>query len=136
MANLNPYLNFDGQCHEAMAFYQQCLGGELNFQRISDSPIAVHTPAHMLSKILHSTLTSGHVVLMGSDMSSEKTIRGNAISLCINCTQEKQIDLFFDKLSQGGVVITPLHQSFWGATYGELVDKYGIRWLLNYSKIS
>lgn len=71
---------------------------------------------------------------MGSDMMGARLKPGNSVALCLNCSSDEEINDFFDKLSEGGQVITPLHQSFWGATYGELTDRFGMLWMLNYTK--
>ncbi len=131
---LNPYLTFNGQCREAMNFYQLCLGGELVIQKISESPMAVQMPSEAGANILHSSLTSGPIVLMGSDMMGENKVRGNDFFLCLNFTSDEEINTCFAKLSEGGKVRMGLHQTFWGATYGELTDKFGFNWALNYSK--
>jgi len=71
---INPYLTFNGNCKEAMTFYQNCLGGELNLQPIGDSPMAKKMPQQMKDCILHATLTNGHMILVGSDMVSENQV--------------------------------------------------------------
>ena len=131
---LNPYLTFNGKCREAMMFYQQCLGGELVMQKISESPMAAQMPSEAGANILHSSLTSGAIVLMGSDMMCGDKTRGNDFSLCLNFTNDEEINECFKKLSEGGKVKMDLHQTFWGATYGELTDKFGFNWSLNYSR--
>ncbi|MBI1769079.1 MAG: VOC family protein [Bacteroidetes bacterium] len=131
---LNPYLNFSGQCREAMTFYHECLGGDLMMQKISESPMAAQMPSEMGAHIMHSSLTSGAIVLMGSDMMGSSLIRGNEFTLCLNCGSDEEINSYFEKLSSGGKVKTDLHQTFWGATYGELTDKFGFNWMLNYSR--
>ena len=134
MAKLNPYLNFNGKCREAMTFYQQCLGGELVMQKVSESPMAAQLSSEEGANILHSALTHDNLVLMGSDMMGASLVRGNDITLCLNCQDDEEITTFFTNLSKGGHEKTPLHQTFWGATYGELTDKFGINWMLNYNK--
>ncbi|HEY8934910.1 MAG TPA: VOC family protein [Cyclobacteriaceae bacterium] len=133
-AQIISYLNFNGKCREAMTFYQECLGGELEMQKISESPMAAQMPSEAGAHILHSKLVNDTIILMGSDMIGAGLIPGNAITLCLNCNDENEITNFFDKLSTGGQVKTPLHQTFWGATYGELTDKFGMLWMLNFSR--
>ena len=134
MTQINAYLNFNGQCREAMTFYQQCLGGELVMQKISESPMAARMPSEMGAKILHSSLTNENIVLMASDMMGNNIVKGNSIGLCMSCGSSEEINSFFNNLSAGGKIIEPLHQSFWGATFGVLTDKFGINWMFNYSK--
>jgi len=134
MTQLNPYLNFNGQCREAMTFYKECLGGELIMQKIAESPMAAQMPSAMGGQILHSMLTNNGIILMGSDMIGNKLEKGNAIALCLNCDSDEEMHVLFDKLSAGGHIKHPLHQSFWGATYGELTDKFGLSWMFSHSK--
>jgi len=135
MALLNPYLNFNGQCREALTFYQQCFEGELALQKISESPMAARMPSEKGAHILHGALTKdGTVLLMGSDMIGDNLQSGNSIGLCLNCTSDQEINTLFNRLSAGGQVKMPLHQSFWGATYAEIKDKFGMSWMLNYTK--
>jgi PhnB protein len=132
--SLIPYLNFNGQCREAMGFYQQCLGGELILQKVSESPMSAQMPPGMESNILHSSLSNDHFMLMGSDMIGHGLKPGNAIGLCLQCSSEDEIHSFFKKLSDDAHVKMELHQTFWGATYGELTDKYGFNWMFNFTK--
>ncbi len=136
MTTINSYLTFSGNCREAMTFYQDCLGGELHFQTIGESPLSDKMPNLMKDCILHSTLTNGALVLLGSDMVSEMgLIKGNSVSLSLNCNSEQEVNTFYAKLSEGGNADHPLEESFWGALFGDLTDKYGNYWLLNYIKI-
>lgn len=132
---LNPYLNFNGQCREAMEFYQRCFGGELTLQKISESPMAAQMPSEEGPKILHGYLTNRNIHIYGSDMIGSGLNRGNGVTLLLNCQTGTEINTYFANLAQGGQIKMPLHQSFWGATYGELTDKFGIMWMFNYSKI-
>ena len=135
MSSINSYLTFSGNCREAMTFYQQCLGGELVFQTIGESPLSEKMPKKMKDFILQATLTKGSLLLVGSDMVPETgLIRGNAVSLMLNSGNEKELKSSFKKLSAGGQVTHPLQKNFWGAVFGGLTDKFGNNWLLNYNK--
>jgi PhnB protein len=137
MKHIRSYLTFSGNCREAMNFYKDCLGGELNFQTIGDSPLAGKMPEKMHQWILHATLTHGNTVLMGTDMVQEEgRIRGNAVSLMLDCSSEEEARTAFNKLSSGGEVLHPLETSFWGALFGDLKDKYGNTWLLQFDRNS
>jgi PhnB protein len=132
MSTINSYLTFNGNCREAMIFYQQCLGGELVFQTIGESPLSEKTPKKMKDLILHATLTKDTLLLMGSDIVPETgLIRGNALSLVLNSGSEKELKSCYKKLSAGGQVTHPLQKNFWGAVFGGLTDKFGNHWLLN-----
>ncbi len=136
MTQINPYIGFNGSCIKAMNFYKECLGGELMLQTIGDSPMATHFPENMKDQILHSSLTNGAVILMGTDCTNpaEGFIKGNNIALSITCSSEEEINTLFIKLSEGGNVVEPVKLQFWGAMFGMLKDKFGIGWMLNYDK--
>lgn len=132
---LNPYLNFNGSCRAAMTFYQACLGGELLLQAVAESPAASHLPAEDRNRIMHSMLTiDGQMFLLASDVMSvhPAATDSNAVSLCLNCQSEAQIDTLFARLAEGGTVTQPLEVMFWGGKYGALTDQFGKQWLFNY----
>ena len=135
MTQINSYLTFNGNCREAMTFYKECLGGELVLQTVGESPMADKMPPQMKKSILHSTLTKGNLVLMGSDMVADNgLIKGNSVSLMLNCSSEDEIKSCYTNLSNGGNATHPLENTFWGAVFGDLVDKYGNHWLLHFQK--
>jgi PhnB protein len=135
MAKLNPYLTFAGNCREAMAFYQECLGGELELREVDGTPFAEGMPAEGKKSIMHSSLTNGDFVLFASDMlGAEEVEAGNAVNLCLNGDSEEEIRTAFAKLSEGGKGGHEIEEMFWGALYGDLTDKYGFRWMFSFDK--
>ena len=135
MKQINSYLTFNGNCREAMNFYQKCLGGELFLQTIGESPMSGMMPPEMKDSILHAILTNGNVKIMGSDMVDEKgLLRGNAMSMMLDCNSEIEIRATYDKLASDGEATHPLEDTFWNALFGDLTDKFGNRWLLNFNK--
>ena len=134
MTQINAYLRFDGNCREAMTFYKDCLGGELEMMTVAGTPIAEHMPAEAAQNILHSCLTTGGMTLMATDMGPGDRVNGNNVSLMLNCSSEEEIQSLFSKLSAGGEITCPLEASFWGSTFGHFTDKFGMNWMLNYEK--
>ena len=133
MTQLSPYVNFNGQCRQAMGFYKECLGGELHIQTVGGSPIEAQCPAAMKDQVLHSTLINKGIFLMGSDMQGPvQTVKGNNMAISVNCSSEEEIRSFYSNLSEGGYVIDELRQQFWGGLFGVVTDKFGIRWMFNY----
>ncbi|WP_317898428.1 VOC family protein [Aurantibacillus circumpalustris] len=128
MTQINAYLTFNGNCREAMLFYQKCLGGKLTLQSVEESPMSDQWPKDVQKNILHASLINKQISLLSSDMGSEKLIMGNAISLALACSNEDEINHFFKNLSEQGNITHPLHRFFDG-TIGALTDKYGINWL-------
>lgn len=135
MAELSPYLTFEGNCNEAMNFYHKCLGGELKIQKVAETPMVNQMPPEYKDQVMHSVLNSNGFTIMASDMRREKVMDGNTIGLCFYSNNEEEINRFFSKLAVGGKIIEPMKEQFWGAIYGELIDKYGKRWMFNYEKV-
>ncbi len=135
MASINSFLTFNGNCREAMNFYKDCLGGILYFQTVGESPLSEKLPDQMKDSIMHSSLVRGDLVLMGSDMCPDSgLVKGNAVSMHIQCISEEELRNFYEKLSRGGKKDHPIENTFWGALFGELTDKYQNHWLLSYNQ--
>ena len=134
MAQIIPYLNFFGNTREAMTFYKKCFGGELILHTVEDSPVADQMPSEMKHLILHSQLSNDAIVIMAADTKGADLKSGNTISLMLNCSSEEEIEKYFSNLSVDGKIEMPLSKQFWGATYGMLTDKFGVKWRLNFDK--
>jgi PhnB protein len=133
--NITGYLTFSGNCREAMNFYKDCLGGELFFQTVGETPLSEKMPKKMKDCILHSSLTKGDLVLMASDMvPNSGLVKGNSVSLSLNCDSEEELKIVYRKLCYGGEATHPLETTFFGALLGGLTDRFGINWLLHYEK--
>mgnify|MGYP003460568521 FL=1 len=132
---INAYLTFNGNCRQAMQFYKECLGGELHFQTVGESPLSSTMPVKMKECIVHSSLKNEAFVLIASDMVNDNgLVKGNAVSLMLNCSSEEEVNYRYAKLASGGEATYPLAISHWGALFGGLTDKYGFSWLLHFDK--
>lgn len=129
MARLIPYLQFTGNCREAMTFYRGCLGGTLAIQTFGESPMSENLPAEMREQVLHSALNSDTLTLMASDgRGGQKPNPGGAITLCLNTDEAEELQALFAKLGTGATITQPLKEEFFG-WYGALTDQYGIDWM-------
>jgi PhnB protein len=134
MKQLGIYLTFQGNCKEALNFYKSCLGGEIvSMQTFGESPMKSDEKDKDL--VIHSEFKAEEIKFMASDtMPGHDVNSGNQVTLSINLTDEKEQKEIFDKLSAGGKINMPLEDTFWGAKFGMLTDKYGINWMLNCEK--
>ena len=131
MKDITPYLTFNGTCRQAMTFYKDILGGDLELMDFASSPMEV--PDEAKNYIMHAILTSNGVTLMASDtMPNQAVTNGNSVSLSINCQSTDEINHLFNSLSDGGQITMPLEDTFWGARFGMLTDKFGTCWMFNY----
>ena len=130
MKAFQPYLNFDGDTREAMTFYHQALGGDLSIQTFGD--VKAPGPPGSENRVMHASLTNGPAVLMASDtMPGMQFSKGNNVHINVDCSSLDEIDRIFKALSEGGQVVMPLADQFWGARFGMLVDKFGMHWMFN-----
>lgn len=131
--DIHAYLTFNGNCRQAMTFYQDCLGGELCFQTLGESPLASGLPAHMQHYLVQASLSRNGLVLMGSDMVGEQgLVKGNAVSLMLHCSSPEETQVCYEKLSREGQAAQTLEPTYWGGLSGDLTDKFGNHWLLHY----
>jgi len=128
-----PYLNFDGNCREAMTFYKKCLAAELYLLPFSEAPF--DSPPDAKDKIMHASLTKERTLLMASDtMPGMNVQQGNNFSLNITCESLPEIESLFAALGEKGEVTMPLQETFWAARFGVLKDQFGISWIFNFEK--
>lgn len=134
MEAIVPYLNFNGNAAEALAFYAKAFEGKTLFQQtFGESPMANDTPDDFKNKIMHATFQAGDLTFMVSDcMTGQPASGGTNISLSLNFKSVTDIDKTFAALSDGSTITMPLQDTFWGAKFGMLTDKFGINWMFNH----
>ena len=131
MKALQPYLFFNGNCREAMEFYARALGGKLSMMTYDQAP---NPPAGGANLVMHSNiLAPDGSSLMASDAPPGRPVpEGKNFSLSIACDNLDEEQRIFSALSEGGQVRQPLQDTFWGAHFGMLEDKFGVHWMLSY----
>lgn len=141
MTTVNIYLNFKGNCEIAFNFYRSVFGGDFPYiGRYKDMPVQKDMPKipdEMKEKIMHMFLpVSKETSIMGSDIIGEwesEFKQGNNFSITISTDSKKEADRLFNGLSEGGNVIMPMGNAFWGDYFGMLTDKFGINWMVSFS---
>ncbi|HTS45800.1 MAG TPA: VOC family protein [Puia sp.] len=128
---LITYLHFNGQCEEALNFYKKSFKGKvLQFSRMGDSSMPV--PETHKNCVMHARLQfDDNLLYMSDTLPGNATTVGNNIRLSIEFRDTKKMNDLFEKLSEGGKIIMPLQNTFWNARFGQLVDKFGIGWMMN-----
>lgn len=131
MKTVTPYLFFEGNAREAMMFYRDCLGAELQLTPVTD--VRGQPSQDPKARIMYSqVLVGGRPVLQASDVqASDKLSVGENVQISIDCESVVEIDRLFAAFSQGAKVRLPLDTMFWGARFGMLTDRYGIKWMFN-----
>lgn len=131
---LTPYLFFPGNCEEALNFYKDVFKGEITFMlRFGDANMPVDEDYK--DKVMHSTLEFKGTKIQFSDGAPHKEITpGDNVHLSLSFDDETKMRLTWGKLAESGSIHMDLQDTFWGAVYGQLEDKFGIRWMFNFQK--
>jgi len=129
---LEPYLFFDGNCEEALAFYADVFGGEVtSLHRFEGSPMESQLPPDYKTKVMHANFEAPTLRFMASDGIPGTKRSGGRISLSLGTRDVSEAEGVFKRLSEGGSVSMPFQDTFWGAKFGMLTDRYGIDWMVN-----
>ncbi|HMC86323.1 MAG TPA: VOC family protein [Chitinophagaceae bacterium] len=140
MLHCTPFLLFDGNCAEAMTFYQNCLGGELTLTKVEDTPMKAQFPAEKHTRIIYAQLKSGAMDFSATDWMASPTLdpkQGNTFSIYVTGGAYEELKTIFDKLAQGADkdkrTFIELNNMPFGS-YGQLTDKYGVSWIFKGEK--
>jgi len=136
MAKLNPYLFFNGNCEEAFDFYKSVFRKDFRMSRYKDVP---QTDRQIFqeedNKVMHVSLpVSAETTLMGADMPgfSAPPSSAHPFALFITADSKAEAGRLFNELSTGGQVQMPMTETFWGAYYGFVTDKFGVNWKISF----
>ncbi|HEY1607570.1 MAG TPA: hypothetical protein VGF77_18430 [Allosphingosinicella sp.] len=137
MLHLTPFLLFDGNCADAMAFYHACFGGDLVLTRLGDTPMKHGFAADQHHKIVNAHLKSEAVELSATDWlhPTRSPRRGNMTAVYVSGAQPRALGEIFDALSDGADPEThvALRDMPFGL-YGRLTDRYGVEWFFRGEK--
>lgn len=120
---LHPMVTFSGNCRQALAFYRSCFGGELTFESLPEN-MKARLPCRFKDIVLRGKLACEHFTIYGSDL-GETTARGR-ISLIVDAVNGEDIRLVFDRLSEGGEVLSDPGD----VRTGSVIDRFGVEWQL------
>lgn len=133
MAQFEPYLCFNGNCADAMRFYERTLGGKIEMMmKFSEAPPQPGQPPMQGDGIMHASMTLDGFRLMASDNPpgmAYEPMKGITVSLSYKTAAEGR--RIFDALAEGGHVVMPFDRTFWADGFGMVVDKFGTPWMVN-----
>lgn len=133
---VNVYLNFNGDCREAVEFYAHVFETETpEIMTFSEAPPNPQYPLPEEAKnlVMHTRLNiSGSNVMFSDTFPGSPFTQGNSISLAIVSKDIEEIKSVFAKIKAGGTVTMDLQETFWSKCYGQVKDKFGIEWQLSH----
>ena len=132
---IQPYLFFNGNCEEAVEFYRQALGAEvemtMRFKESPEPPQPGMVPPGFENKIMHTSFRVGQTTVMASDGCSSEGPSFKGFSLSLSVPSEAEADRAFAALANGGQVRMALAKTFWSARFGMVTDRFGIGWMIS-----
>ena len=133
---INVYINFNGNCREAVEFYAQVFGTEKpKIMTYGETPPDPEYPLPEEAKnlIMHTRFNiTGSTIMFSDVFPGNELILGNNITLAVVSNNIEEIKLLFNKLKDGGTVGMDLNETFFSKCYGSLTDRFGIEWQLSY----
>ncbi len=128
---IQPYLMFDGRCDEALAFYRQAVGAEIQMlMRYKESPAPTGMPPDAENKVMHATVKIGDAIINAADGHCGGNPRFEGIVLSFIVATEAEATRYFKGLSDGGQVQAPLTKTFFSPSFGMLTDRFGVAWMI------
>ena len=131
---IQPYLFFNGRCEEAIEFYRNALGAEvemiMRFKESPEPPPPGTVPPGFENKIMHASFRVGQTSVMASDGCSIDDTSFQGFSLSLTVTSDKEADRVFAALADNGQIKMPLTKTFWSPRFGMLEDRFGIGWMI------
>lgn len=134
MNKVTPYFTFNGNASEAISFYVKIFNADIEtLQTFGDAKYP--TPPEMDDRVMHARIKKDDLLIMFSDTFNDQEVnQGNNISLALELTSEEEIIELYDFLREDGNTYMELQDTFWGAKFAKVHDKFGIIWDLNYTK--
>jgi PhnB protein len=131
---VQPYLNFDGRCEEALEFYKRALGAEITMlMRFKESPEPCEdgmVPPGGEDKVMHSSFRIGDTTLMASDARCGGRPSFQGTSLALTVADDAEAERRFAALAEGGQVQVPLTKTFFSSSFGIVADRFGVPWMI------
>jgi len=133
--HITAYLFFNGNCAEALSFYEKAIGAKLGYSSTyGASPAAAHTPPEMADKIINASFTIGDSLLMASDGMSAESATHTGFSICINTSSVEEAETIFAGLCDGGHIKMAIAPIFFAERFGQVVDRFGVSWMVIFEK--
>ena len=132
MTDLNPYLTFNGNCADALRFYERALGAKIEMLLTFGEAPGGEVPPGNEDRVMHAQFTlDGDTVMASDGMAGQEYAGMRGFSLTLTYPTAEEARRAFDALAVGGRVTTPLQQTFWADAWGALTDRFGTPWMVN-----
>ena len=132
---VNTYLNYGGNCREALAFYEKELGGKINMLMThGEAPGGSNLGPEMKDSVMYASLTLGDTTVMASDVPAERFQPMRSVYLCLGVDSDAEAERVYELLSEGGQIYMPMQETFFASRFGQLRDRFGTSWMIIHEK--
>jgi PhnB protein len=131
---VQPYLDFNGRCEEAIEFYRRAVGAEVTtLHRFKESPDPNMCSPALADKIMHVDLRIGENSVLASDGggSHDGQLNFQGFLLALNVSNVSDGERLFAALGDGGQVMMPLTKTYFSPGFGMLTDRFGVKWMVH-----
>ena len=134
---LQPFITFQGQATEAIAFYEEVFEGT-NKEIMHWGTSGTSTSDKMKDKVLFAKMTICQTEIMFSDTDPDFHAPGVFapscfISLTVNFESEEKLRKVYDQLKENGKVLMEIGPQFFAKMYAWVQDEFGVTWQLTYN---
>jgi PhnB protein len=131
---LTTYLNYGGNCAEALRFYEQHLGGKILTIMTQDQMAGPNVPPERMKDVLHARIVIGGTTLMASDVPPDRFQPMRSVYLSLNVDSNDEAESIYALLSDGGEIFMKMEETFFAHRFAMLRDKFGTSWMLIHEK--
>ncbi|MGH9607233.1 MAG: VOC family protein [Terracidiphilus sp.] len=132
---LHTYLNYGGNCQEALQFYEKHLGGKiLGIMTLGQMPGARNVPPETMNDVIHARIVIGGATIMASDAPRDKFLPMRSVYLSLSVDSSEEAEGLYKLLSDGGEIFMPMGETFYAHRFAMLRDKFGTSWMVIHEK--
>jgi PhnB protein len=128
---VQTYLQFDGRCEEALNFYKDKLGAEIQMMmRFKDAPERMDPKPENDNKIMHSAFKIGDSQIMASDGYCKGSPSFDGFSMSLLTPSRAEAERLAKALADGGEMQMPVTETFFSTGFGMVKDRFGVNWMV------
>jgi len=132
---VHTYLNFAGNCEQALKYYEQHLGAKITMMmKFNQMPDPKMAPPGMQDQVLHARFRLGDAALMASDGPADRVQPMRSVYISLGVGTSEEAERIYKVLSEAGEIFMPMQETFFAHRFGQLRDKFGTNWMVIHEK--
>lgn len=132
---LRTYLNFGGNCADALHFYEKHLGGKIGMVMTHEKmPGGSSLKPELAKSVLYASITIAGTVVMASDVPPDRFQLMRSVYLSLSVGSDAEAERIYKLLTEGGEIFMPMQETFFASRFGQLRDRFGTSWMILHQK--